>query len=148
MGMTRLPAIFAAVAVCCFAACSHTPDEGPETAPVGPPVLSDAAIQEALSGPVDFQKHIRPVIYQNCLPCHDGKEFPHLANFTSRSSTMAPGPYGARIVPGKPDESLIVRNLSLTHAPVKSMPPVGNRLTPEETKILRKWIREGAVWPD
>ncbi len=147
-GMNRLPSISAVLTVCLFAACTHTPDEGPETAPVGPSVLSDAVIQEALHGPVDYQKHIRPVIYQNCLPCHDGKQFPHLANFTSRSSTMARGPYGYRIVPGKPDESLMVRNLSLTHAPVKSMPPVGNRLTPEETKILRNWILEGAEWPE
>lgn len=146
--MTRPTAISAALAVCLLAACTNTPDEGPETAPVGPSVLGEAAIKEALNGAVDYRKHIRPVIYQNCLPCHDGKEFPHLANFTSRSSSMARGPYGYRIVPGKPDESLIVRNLSLTHAPVKSMPPVGNRLTAEETKILRQWIREGAVWPE
>jgi len=128
--------------------CTHLPDEGPETAPVGPSVLSDATIKEALAGPVDYRRHIRPVIYQNCLPCHDGKMMPHLANFTSRRSTMTPGPHGPRIVPGKPGESLMVQNLSLTHAPVKSMPPVGSRLTPGETKILRKWIREGAPWPE
>ena len=68
-------------------------------------------------------------------------------NFSKRASVMASGPYGPRIVPGKPDQSLIVNNLSLTHAPVKTMPPVGNRLTPDETKILRKWISEGAPWP-
>jgi len=146
--MTRIAALSAVLTGCLFAACTNLPDEGPETAPAGPSVLSEAEIREALRGPVDYRKHIRPVLYQNCLPCHDGKEFPHLANFTSRRSTMARGPFGDRIVPGQPDQSLIVRNLSLTHAPVKSMPPVGNRLTPEETKILRKWIREGAVWPE
>ena len=102
---------------------------------------------EAMKGPVQFHRHVEPLLRQNCLPCHDGKQMPAFVNLTSRSSTMARGPYGYRVVPGKPDESLIVRNLSLTHAPVKSMPPVGSRMTPEEVAILRKWIQEGAVWP-
>jgi hypothetical protein len=138
----------AAVPLClALTACRHVPSEGPETSPEGPPVLSAEVMQEALHGPVDFHRHVRPLLMQNCLPCHDGKQMPAFVNLTSRASAFARGPYGHRIVPGRPDQSLLIRNLSLTHAPVKSMPPVGSRMTPEETKILRKWIREGAVWP-
>ena len=135
------------IAAILLTGCRHVTDEGPETAPVGPPVLSEAAMHEAMNGPVQFRRHIEPLFRQNCLPCHDGKQMPQFVNLTSRSSAFARGPYGYRIVPGKPDESLIIGNLSLTHAPVKSMPPVGSRMTPEETTILRKWITEGAVWP-
>ena len=71
---------------------------------------------------------------------------PHLVNLTSRESVLASGVYGPRVVPGNPARSLVVRNLSLTHAPVKSMPPVGSRMTPEEVEIIEKWITEGAVW--
>jgi mono/diheme cytochrome c family protein len=130
------------------AACRHTGDEGPETAPVGPPVLSEAAIRAALDEPVSFRDHVQPLFRQNCLPCHDGKENPRLVNLTNRSSVFSPGPYGPRVVPGKPERSLVIQNLSLTHAPVKSMPPVGSRMTPEETKVLKKWIAEDAVWPE
>lgn len=143
---TRSAALLLAAAAV-LTACHHTPAEGPETAPVGPPVLSEALMQEALTGPVRFHRHIEPLFTQNCLPCHDGKQMPAFVNLTDKKSAFARGPYGYRIVPGKPDDSLLVRNLSLTHAPVKSMPPVGSRMTPEETKILRKWIREGALWP-
>ena len=130
-----------------MAACKSTSGEGPETAPVGPAVLSESTMAEAMKGPVQYRKHVEPLLRQNCLPCHDGKQMPAFVNLTSRSSAMSRGPYGYRIVPGKPDESLLVRNLSLTHAPVKSMPPVGSRMTPEEVGILRKWIQEGASWP-
>lgn len=130
------------------AACQPVSNEGPETAPVGPPVLSDAAIREALHGPVQFQTHIRPLFQQNCLPCHDGKTLPAFVNLRDRASAFSHGPYGPRIVPGKPGKSLIIQNLSLTHAPVQSMPPVGNRMTPDEVRILKKWIAEGAVWPE
>lgn len=147
-GSMRLPGfLFITLAAACFTSCRHTPDEGPETSPVGPAVLSEAAMRQALNGPVQFEAHIRPLFTQNCLPCHDGKQMPHLMNLTSRASVMSRGPYGDRIVPGHPEKSLIVGNLSLTHAPVKTMPPVGSRMTPEETKILKKWISEGAVWP-
>jgi hypothetical protein len=144
----RLPFVFALAGACVLAACHHVSDEGPETAPVGPPVLSDAAIREALHGPVRFHTHIQPLFRQNCLPCHDGKEMPGFVNLTSRASAFSSGPYGPRIVPGKPEKSLVIQNLSLTHAPVKSMPPVGSRMTPDETKILKKWISEGAAWPE
>lgn len=122
-------------------------DEGPETSPVGPPVLDATTIRQALDGPVKYETHVRPLLTQYCLPCHDGIQMPHLVNLTRRASVMSRGPYGDRVVPGKPDSSLIVGNLSLTHAPVKTMPPVGSRMTPDETRVLRKWIREGAVWP-
>lgn len=131
----------------CFAACHHMDGEGPETSPVGPPVLDASTMRQALNGPVKFGTHIKPLLTQNCLPCHDGRQMPHLVNLTSRASVMSRGPYGDRVVPGKPGRSLIVGNLSLTHAPVKTMPPVGSRMTPDETRVLIKWIREGAVWP-
>ncbi len=144
----RLRLVFALTGVLALAACQTVSDEGSETAPVGPPVLSDAAIREALHGPVRFQTHIRPLFQQNCLSCHDGRTMPAFVNLKSRASAFSPGPYGPRIVPGKPGKSLIIQNLSRTHAPVQSMPPVGNRMTPDEIRILKKWITEGAVWPE
>jgi hypothetical protein len=143
------PAAFAilAAAVLIPSGCHNLPTEGPETAPSGPPVLSEAMMREALSRPVNYEKHIKPLFIQNCLPCHDGREMPHLVNLTSRESVFAAGPYGRRVIPGKPDESLVIKNLSLTHATVKPMPPVGSRMTPQETRIIRKWITEGATWP-
>jgi hypothetical protein len=127
--------------------CQISGGEGSETSPVGPSVLSDAALREAEEHPVDFKKHIQPILAANCAHCHDGKVMPALVDLTNRRSVMTPGPYGPRLVPGRPDQSLLVSNLSRTHAPVTSMPPVGSRLTPRETRILRKWIKEGALWP-
>ncbi len=143
----RTALLFSLLATALVAGCQHLSKEGPETSPVGPSILSEATIQEALLGPVSFKKHVQPLLQHNCQHCHDGKVRPDLVNFNKRSSVFARGPYGPRLVPGKPDQSLIVNNLSFTHAPVKTMPPVGNRLTPDETKILRNWITEGAHWP-
>ena len=144
---SRLPALCCCLAVV-LAGCRNVPLEESETSPVGPSVLPPAVLAEGLNGPVKFDRHVKPVLEANCLPCHDGRELPAFLNLSSRALAFAPGPYGPRIVPGKPEASLLIRNLSMTHAPVKAMPPVGNRLTPEEKQLLEKWIAEGAAWPD
>jgi hypothetical protein len=140
---------FCLLAAAASPSCRHavSPEES-ETSPVGPSVLSDSVIRNALQGPVSFSSHVKPVLEANCLPCHDGREMPAFLNLSSRGTAFASGPYGPRIVPGKPGDSLLIRNLSAVHAPVKAMPPVGNRLTSDERRILTKWIAEGAPWPD
>ena len=145
--MTSSRLLLSAVALT-IAGCTTAPKDDAETSPVGPSVLSAAAVQQAQSGPVDFNAHVRPMLEQHCVGCHDGKQMtPGFMNLTDRDSTLRPGPYGPRIVPGQPDKSVIIKNLSMTHAPVRAMPPVGNRLTKDEQAILRKWIAEGAHWP-
>ncbi len=146
--MTSTRSLFSALAIALtFTGCSAPPEES-ETAPVGPSVLPDAVIAEALRGPVDFNKHVRPILEQNCVACHDGTQMvPGYMNLTNREATLNDGPFGPRIVPGAPDKSLLIKNLAALHAPVRTMPPVGNRLTDDEKKILRNWISAGAPWP-
>ena len=47
------------------------------------------------------------------------------------------------IVPGKPEESLMI--VALRHEGEVQMPP-GPALPGKEVKVLREWIRRGAVW--
>lgn len=130
------------------AGCRQVMPDDAETSPVGPSVLSDREVAAALGGRVDFGRHVKPVLEVNCLPCHDGKEMPRFLDLRTRATAMTAGPYGPRIIPGNPGGSLIIRNLSVMHAPVKAMPPVGNRLTGEEKRILERWIEQGAEWPE
>jgi cytochrome c5 len=126
-------------------ACQHATES--ETAPTGPSVLSAAATQQALEGKVSFRNHLKPVLESRCLPCHNGKTVIGLFELTSREKAFQPGPLGPRIIPGQPDKSLLFLNPGGTHKAVQVMPPVGNRLTPDELKLLRRWIVQGAEWP-
>lgn len=135
------------VALLMLGACKHTENSGSETAPVGPSVLSEQAMKDALHGKVSFSTHIKPVLESRCLPCHDGKTMPGLFSMTTRDAAFQNGALGPRIVPGKPEQSLLFLNPRGTHKAVNVMPPVGNRLTPEELKLLGRWIEQGADWP-
>jgi hypothetical protein len=123
----------------------HEHDQGAETAPEGLTALSPAAVAESAHG-VNFERQIKPILESKCLACHSGPSAPWGYSLESRKLAFAPGASGSRIVPGKPDQSLIVAFAS-THKNVAAMPLVGNRLTETESRILRRWIADGANWP-
>lgn len=125
---------------------SPEPDAESETAPEGLTVLDASALRLGGS-PVNFEKQVKPILESKCFACHQGGAAPAGFRMESRAFAMTRGASVQRIVPGKPEES---RFLALTsaHRQVAGMPPVGNRLTPTESKILRQWVVEGAKWPE
>jgi hypothetical protein len=50
------------------------------------------------------------------------------------------------IVPGKPDDSELLRRVTADEA--ERMPPEEPPLDPKQAETLRRWIVEGATWPD
>ncbi len=93
-----------------------------------------------------FEKKIRPLLVDNCYNCHsaDNKAAGGL-RVDDRSGIFQGGGRGAGIVPGKPDESWLIKAVTRTDAKLK-MPP-DNPLSEEQIADLRKWIEEGAAWP-
>src|SRR5579863_2546476 len=88
---------------------------------------------------------IRPLLVKNCYTCHTTAKLGGL-QLTSRESILKGGNSGPAILPGKPEESLLIQAVSQTHERLK-MPPQG-KLKDEEIEDLKSWVREGAVWPE
>src|SRR5205814_529461 len=67
-----------------------------------------------------------------------------------RDSALKGGSSGdAAIVPGKPDESEVVRRITSTAEDDVMPPPAAKMpLAPEHKELLKRWIREGAVYKD
>jgi hypothetical protein len=129
--------------------CAHPgaeTDRGPETAPEGLTVLNEAT-GAPLGSRVSFHRQIKPILESKCLACHSRSSAPWSYSLESKALAFAPGPAGPRIIPGEPDRSILVAFAS-THKNVAAMPIVGNRLTDTESRILRRWIAEGADWPE
>src|SRR5439155_3930797 len=87
-----------------------------------------------------FEKNIRPLLANNCYQCHSAKAAKPMAGLLLDSKD------GARrvIVPGKPDDSLIIQAVRQTGA--LKMPP-GKKLEQHEIDDLVEWIRMGAPDP-
>ena len=100
------------------------------------------------SGAVDFDKEIRPILEARCLDCHDTETLKGGIGLETFYHAHLPTDAGEPIfVPGKPDESVLLHVVQETD-PEKRMPPKGKPLSPAEIDTLKRWIGEGAVWPD
>lgn len=98
---------------------------------------------------LDFQRDVRPVVAQYCFRCH-GPDAEHRAGdlrLDDRMSATAPRAAGPAIVPGQPDDSVLIRRIMATDD-AQRMPPPDSRLVlgPQERATLRRWIAEGAEY--
>lgn len=118
-----------------------------ETAPADWTPLSQEAIASS-KGKISFGTHVAPILEAKCLACHSGDTAIAGYSLQNRQRAFQPGPAGPRIIPGDPAHSKLVTNISAAHASLDVMPPVGDRLLKVEKTILRRWIKQGAEWPD
>lgn len=128
-----------------LSSCATAPES--ETKPMGIEVLDRDAIHAAKRGPVSFVTHVKPVLEAKCVTCHNRKTLPGHASLETRDEALRTGVLGTYAVPGHPEKSLLVHNVESTHRNASVMPAVGMRLTAAEYHILKKWVKEGAIWP-
>lgn len=96
---------------------------------------------------VDFTKQIAPILDQRCLECHGPKKQKGKLRLDQKDSLLQKRDK-ATVVPGKPDESELVRLISLPKGHEDIMPNKGEPLTKEQIDLIKQWISEGAEWPD
>ncbi|MGE3316219.1 MAG: DUF1549 domain-containing protein, partial [Planctomycetaceae bacterium] len=92
-----------------------------------------------------FEKRIRPVLVQHCYECHSAaaKEPKGKLRLDSRDASRSGGESGAAVVPGKPEESLLVS--ALKHDGFE-MPPK-KKLSDAIVADFVHWIEIGAPDP-
>ena len=97
---------------------------------------------------VDYEREIRPILVDNCLACHgaDAETRYGGLRLDKREAALAGGDSELKtIVPGKPDESELIRRITSSETDVV-MPPSHHAepLKPEQIELLKKWIAQGA----
>ncbi len=97
---------------------------------------------------VHFSRDVRPILNQNCMPCHGGVRQKNGVSFLFREEALGTGKSGKRtIVPGKPDESELIARATSSD-PDARMPYHAPPLSPQQIDVLRRWIKQGAKWED
>jgi hypothetical protein len=91
-----------------------------------------------------FETDVRPVLVEHCQRCHGPKKQEAGLRLDSRQAALAGGDNGPAIVPGKPDDSLLIGAVRQTGD--VQMPPDG-KLKQTEIDALVNWVRMGAAWP-
>jgi len=95
---------------------------------------------------IDYNTQVKPIFNKKCIACHGGVKqkggFSLLFQEEALANTESGKP---AIVPGKPDESELIRRITLED-PEERMPYKHDPLSKEEIEILTKWIKQGAPW--
>ena len=86
-----------------------------------------------------------PLLESRCFECHKEPKKPKGGLLlTGRNALLRGGESGPAIVPGKPNESLLIEAIRYEGF---EMPP-RTRMPQAEVDILVKWIADGAPWPE
>ena len=97
---------------------------------------------------VDFVRDVQPILKAHCYSCHgEQKQLSGL-----RLDVKAAAHEGGRVawrrdLAGRSAESVLIQLVRSDDKDVR-MPPEGPPLSAEQIDVLRRWIEEGAVWPD
>ena len=124
---------------------------GAEPAATGQPVTTAEAAEtpEVRSARVEFNRDIRPILSDRCYACHGPDSGSREAGLRLdlREAAVARREGTVAIVPGQPEQSLLMERVLATDAHER-MPPEdsGKSLTAAEIDTLRRWIRQGAEY--
>ncbi len=100
------------------------------------------------SSAIDFERQVLPMLQEKCWGCHSGRVEEPSAGLLldTPEHIMAGSEYGRVIVKMLPEESLLVERIALPEKKRGRMPPAGKGepCTPEQIRMIRAWIQEGA----
>ena len=94
---------------------------------------------------VSYYRNIRPILQQHCQGCHQPAKAQGGFVMTGHAELLKPGDKGEPgIVPGKPDKSMIVTQVTPHDGKKAAMPKGKDPLTDYEINLIKKWITQGA----
>ncbi len=113
----------------------------------GPTMSQDAPKKDApLPDKVSYYKDVRPIFQQHCQGCHQpakaegGYVMTDHAELLKRTDKDHPG-----VVPGKADESMVVKQITPQQGKPPAMPRGKDPLSDREVAVITKWITQGAA---
>jgi hypothetical protein len=92
----------------------------------------------------------RVVLEVRCLECHTEEKAKGDLVFATREAMIRGGEGGTALKPGLPEESELLKRVTLASDDADRMPPAkhGAPLEAGEIAALRHWIEAGAPWPE
>ena len=125
----------------------------PVTAPAPPPSMPVAVPGTAGATPgakpadsalLTYERDIRPILDGRCVECHGPAKSKGGLRLDSLAGIFGPDQDLWVIVPGKPDESELLRRITLPPTDDDHMPSDETSLGPDEIKTIQTWVEQGA----
>lgn len=114
---------------------------GSETRISDKPVLN-YLVQAETKSSIDFARHVKPILEERCVWCHNGTDHKVAYALTNREEAFQ----NKRIVPTQPGQSLFYVAASGEHPPLENEAKKVS-IASSDLKVLERWIVSGAIWP-
>jgi len=134
----------------CNSAAASNGSKAPSASEVAARLAKETAGLKPISGPIDFNEQIRPILSSGCFACH-GPD----ANMRKAGLRLDyPDPAYAQlpdhadrhaIVPGHPELSDVIRRITSPDPDVR-MPHGAPALKPAQVQLIAQWIKQGAPY--
>ena len=112
----------------------------------GPALAADDEAQQPAEGAVSYYEQVRPIFQARCQGCHQPSKAGGTYVMTAFDRLLVGGESEiAAVVPGDPDASYLVEQVTPDADGFAFMPQKGDPLHPDEVELIRRWIAEGAV---
>ena len=108
--------------------------------------ISFATMQLRADEPVDYQRHIKPLLAARCIACHGVLKQEAGLRLDTGELARKGAESGPVIASGNTAASALIKRISATELNER-MPPEGEPLTPAQIKHLTDWIAGGAISP-
>ncbi|WP_266364077.1 PSD1 and planctomycete cytochrome C domain-containing protein [Tellurirhabdus rosea] len=95
----------------------------------------------------ELNLEVRSILAHNCYSCHGAAKVKGGLRLDRKETLFKGGEDGPVISPGSPENSELIRRISLPTGHKEAMPTKGKRLTEDEVALLTFWIKQGAPWP-
>ncbi|MEC8819116.1 MAG: c-type cytochrome domain-containing protein, partial [Planctomycetota bacterium] len=118
----------------------------------GPDVDPEPAPERSAGAPdaLRYGRDIRPILSDRCILIHRTERETQRAGLRldTRAEAVADRDGFAAIVPGDPEASLLYQRITSTDPDDQMPPPESGKhsLTPDQVRLVRTWIEQGAVY--
>jgi mono/diheme cytochrome c family protein len=110
----------------------------------GASTQSESALQKTPGNSKFFVERVRPVLEASCFTCHGGKFKQAGLSLATRDTLLRGSDNGPVVIPGKADESLLVKKIRHQHEP--GMPYKAEKLPDEAIASIVEWVNTGVAY--
>jgi mono/diheme cytochrome c family protein len=115
-----------------------------------PAVRAQAAGDPAPNTVEYYNTKVVPIFAANCYRCHGGMNHRGGLSLATKAGMLKGGHDGTVLVPGHPEESLLIK--LIRHEGPKDdpmpMPPKGDKISDADIAVVTAWVKAGAVMPE
>lgn len=96
----------------------------------------------------DFVKDIKPLLETACVQCHNPKKHKGSFRADTREMFMKGGKEAKAVIEGDSAKSPVVHYVARLVEDLEMPPKKSESFSPQQIGLFRKWIDDGAKWPD